>query len=217
MTLIETVELNAPAGTVWDRLVGSGRVVELVPGLTAGAGGRGTMKITLAGHSVTYRGYARQHIEEPGRRVTWTLSGREMRGDGRAHVEVRARVKEMGAGRSDLRLTVLVDGRGRLSEVSQEVRDRAIASAVRRFCRSLEQSLEGVSAQLDPSPPAPAPHDPPAPQLAPHDQPAPALEIMPPAPVDSSGRWRTLTYLLGGLVLGALVAAAWKGRRHLHP
>ena len=208
MTLVETVQLNAPVPSVWDLLVQSNGARDLVPGLTPGANGRGTLRVTLGGHSVTYKGYARQHVDEPGRRVTWTLSGREMRGTGRAHIEVRARLKESDSGGSDLRLTVLVDGRGRLDEVSEEVRDHAIQTAIQRFRRSLEQGLEPDADRVQK----------PAPVLIGDDGGEPdgaGLEIIPPAPSGSGRQVRMVGFLLGGLLLGSLVAALWRWRSHL--
>lgn len=205
MTLVETVQLNAPVGSVWDLLVQSDRACDLVPGLTPGANGRGTMRVMLGNHSVTYRGYARQHVEEPGRRVTWTMSGREMRGSGRAHVEVRARLKEAGSGGSDLRLTVLVDGRGRWDEVDEEVRERAVQAAVQRFRRSLERALESTVDLAQERGPAQSEAD----AGEPGDG---GLEIVPPATSGTGGRARTITYLLAGLLLGSLVAAVWRWR-----
>jgi carbon monoxide dehydrogenase subunit G len=205
VTLVENVQLNAPVASVWDLLVQSNRACELVPGLTPGANGRGTLRIMLGNHSVTYRGYARQHVEEPGRRLTWTMSGREVRGTGRAHAEVRARLKETGSGGSDLRLTVLVDGRGRWDEASEEVREHAVQAAVQRFCRSLEQSLK---ARVDTV-------QPPGPVEEPVEEPSGGeLEIVPPTTPESDGRARMISYLLGGLLLGSLLAAIWRWRHH---
>ncbi|MHB1501206.1 MAG: SRPBCC family protein [Candidatus Dormibacteria bacterium] len=205
MTLIEIMKLNSPVETVWELLVERGGALELVPGLNLDEDGRGTLRIMLGGHSVTYRGYARQHVEEPGRRVTWTLSGREVRGAGRAHLEVRARLKRAEGSGSDLRLTVLVDGRGRLDEVSEEVRDKAVRSTVQRFGKSLDRRLAPPADGPPLRGPSSGPPD--------VDEPgSPGLEIVPPAAPTGGPRAHALLYLLGGLLLGSLVAAIWRWR-----
>jgi carbon monoxide dehydrogenase subunit G len=149
-------------------------VLRLTPGLTVGPGGRGTLRIVLASHSLTYRGYARQHIEEEGRHLTWTLSGKEVRGTGRAHAEVRARFRETPEGSTDLRLTVLVEGRGRLAEASPAELDRVIKSVLARFRRALAHEVEEAAAMEHPAlRPEPAPA---------RSQPEPAA----PAPIPAS-------------------------------
>lgn|GEM_PF-3178647 len=212
MTLIESMELNAPSHEVWDVLVERGAALRLVPGLTAAENGRGTLRVTLDGHSVTYRGYARQHLDDPGHRVTWTLSGREVRGTGRAHVEVRARLKPAGDGRCDLRLTVLVDGRGRLDEVSPEARDRAVLGTIARFRRSLEEELLSLGAAAQPGKDAVAAVNP-----EPPDPGVPELEIVPPVPEQRHLARNSLVYALGGLILGTVATSVWRWwarRRH---
>ncbi|MGC2191689.1 MAG: hypothetical protein WA751_05095, partial [Candidatus Dormiibacterota bacterium] len=141
MTLIETLKLPGTAARAWDLLAIRHGALRLAPGLTVGEDGRGTLRVVIAGHSVTYRGYARQHIEEEGRHLTWTLSGKEVRGTGRAHAEVRARFRDDPAGGSDLRLTVLVDGRGRLGELPEADLDRAVGSVIARFRRAVAKEL----------------------------------------------------------------------------
>ncbi len=205
MTLIETMELSAPHERVWEILVESGGAVRLVPGLSVSEDGRGSLRVTLGGHAVTYRGYARQHLDEPGRRVTWTLSGREVRGSGRGHVEVRARLRETTSGVTDLRLTVLVDGRGRLDEVSPEVRDRAVSSLIGRFRRALESELQSAQPGSVQGEAATAPEGPRLSAI-------PELEIVPPSP-DGGGRHRqSIAFVLGGLLLGSLAVAIWRWR-----
>ncbi len=145
MTLIETVKLPGTADRAWALLAANGGALRLAPGLAVGEEGRGTLRIVLGGHSVTYRGYARQHVEEEGRHLTWTLSGKEVRGTGRAHAEVRARFRDEPEGGCDLRLTVLVEGRGRLGEVSEAEVDRAVRSVIARFRRALTQELQAAA------------------------------------------------------------------------
>ena len=201
MTYIEEFRLAAAPERVWSLLVLEGGAAELLPGLRRAEAGRGTVRATLAGHAVTYRGYGRQHIEEPGKRVTWTLSGREVRGEGRAHVEVRARVREAPDGGSDLRLTVLLDGRGRIDEAGAEAQERAVAQGVARFRRALETRLR----QEPPEEPRPAPPAAPA-------GPPPQLEILPPVP---SGASRSDRRLAGALGLATLAASLWVVWRYL--
>ena len=197
MTYIEEFRLAAAPERVWSLLVLEGGVAELLPGLRRAEAGRGTVRATLAGHAVTYRGYGRQHIEEPGKRVTWTLSGREVRGEGRAHVEVRARVREAPDGGSDLRLTVLVDGRGRIDEAGAEAQEQVVTQGVARFRRALETRL-----RQEPAPEAPAAAAGPPPQL----------EILPPVQAGASPRDR---WLAGALGLATLAAGAWVAWRYL--
>jgi carbon monoxide dehydrogenase subunit G len=205
VTLIESMELDAPSHEVWGLLVERGAVLRLLPGLTPSGSGRGTLRITLDGHSVTYRGYARQHLDDPDHRVTWTLSGREVRGTGRAHVEVRARFKPVGDDRCDLRLTVLVDGRGRLNEVSQEARDRAVRAAISRFRRSLEQELSEFGPAALPVEEPQTAADAPA-----TDPTVPELEIVPPVPEQRHLARNSMVYALGGLILGTIAASLWR-------
>jgi carbon monoxide dehydrogenase subunit G len=205
MTLIETLELAARPEHVWGLLVERGDALPLVPGLVVGAGSRGTLRVNLVGHSVTYRGYARQHIEEDGRRVTWTFSGREVRGTGRGHAEIRARVKELPSGGTDLRLTVLVDGRGRIAEVTEEQRDRAISATIQRFRRALEQRLEAEPGQPLRAA-SPGRDEPPS-------RATPELEIVPPSESSPGPVPRSLAMALGGLLLGALAVLGWRAFR----
>jgi carbon monoxide dehydrogenase subunit G len=197
MTYIEEIRLAAAPERVWSLLVLEGGAAELLPGLRRSESGRGTVRATLAGHAVTYRGYARQHIEDPGRRVTWTLSGREVRGEGRAHVEIRARVREAPEGGSDLRLTVLVDGRGRIDEAGAAAQEQAVSQGVARFRRALQARL-----REEPVPVAAAPVAGPPPQL----------EILPPVRSGAPLRDRRLA---GALGLAALAASAWVAWRYL--
>ena len=197
MTYIEEIRLAAAPERVWSLLVLEGGAAELLPGLRRAEGGRGTVRATLAGHAVTYRGYARQHIEEPGRRVTWTLSGREVRGEGRAHVEVRARVREAPEGGSDLRLTVLVDGRGRIDEAGAAAQEQAVSQGVARFRRALETQLRQERIPVAAASVAGGP---------------PQLEILPPVRSGAPLRDRRLASALG---LAALAAGAWVGWRYL--
>ncbi len=201
MTYIEEIRLAAAPERVWSLLVLEGGAAELLPGLRRAEAGRGTVRATLAGHAVTYRGYGRQHIEEPGKRVTWTLSGREVRGEGRAHVEVRARVREAPDGGSDLRLTVLLDGRGRIDEAGAEAQEQAVAQGVARFRRALETRLRQERLE-EPRPAAPA---------APAGPP-PQLEILPPMQGGASLRDRRLA---GALALATLAASVWVAWRYL--
>jgi carbon monoxide dehydrogenase subunit G len=209
MTLIETLELAARPEQVWGILVEHGGALPLVPGVAVGAAGRGTLRTNLAGHSVTYRGYARQHVEEEGHRVTWTLSGREVRGTGRGHAEIRARVKEMVGGGTDLRLTVLIDGRGRIAEVSEEQRDRAVAAALQRFRRALEQRLHDEFGQS--LPPSAARRRAPTVPISAED--VPQLEIIPPSDPSQGPIPMSVAMALGGLLAGALAVLVWKAIR----
>ncbi len=164
MTWIETIELPLPRERAWQRLVVDQEILQLAPGLSLSPGGRGTLRVVLGGHSVSYRGYARQHVEEAGRHVTWTLSGKEMRGEGRAHAEIRARFKEGENGTTALRLTVLVDGRGKIADKSEVERDEAVHAVIAKFRRTAARDLEEAAAP----PPPPA-----------WDQPAPELPVQP--------------------------------------
>lgn len=197
MTYIEEIRLAAAPERVWSLLVLEGGAAELLPGLRRSEAGRGTVRAAIGGHAVTYRGYGRQHIEEPGKRVTWTLSGREVRGEGRAHVEVRARVREAPDGGSDLRLTVLVDGRGRIDEAGAAAQERAVSQGVARFRRALETRLRQESAPV---------------AAAPAAGPPPQLEILPPVQPRPQLRDRRLA---GALGLAALAASAWVAWRYL--
>ncbi len=201
MTLIQTLQLEAPPQLVWDLLVEHGGALQLVPGLTAGPDGRGTLRVALAGHAVTYRGYARQHVEEPNHRVTWTLSGREVRGTGRGHAEIRARVKELPGGGTDLRLTVLTEGKGRLAEVTEDDREQAVASLIARFGKNLKSEL--------PAPEAAAPE---RPRRAPGHEAAPQLEIVPPSAASRGTVARAAALAAAGLLAGALAVLVWRAR-----
>ncbi len=200
MTVIEELRIPAAPERLWQLLVEEGGAAAILPGLRGGTPGRGTLRATVGGHAVTYRGYGRQHVDEPGRRVTWTLSGREVRGEGRAHVEVRARFKAAPEGACDLRLTVLVDGRGRLDEAGEEARGRAVGQGIARFRRALERRLEeeGIEARVAVSPP-------PAPGGA-----RPQLEIMPPAPTRLTPRITAVAVALGAATVAAGVFVVWR-------
>ncbi|MGH7611461.1 MAG: hypothetical protein ACREN4_05520 [Candidatus Dormibacteria bacterium] len=208
MTLIRTLELPGPPEQAWDLLVQRQGALRCAPGLTVGGDGRGTLRIVLDGHSLTYRGYARQHIEEPGRHATWTLSGKEVRGTGRAHAEIRARFKEQGNG-TGLRLTVLVEGRGRLAEVPEVEQERAIALALGRFGREAAKELGGGEPVQ--SPPA-APRAKAAAEPRGEERHFPTLEIVPPEDL-APGRGFPLAPALAGAA--ALVAAVllWRFSR----
>jgi len=198
MTLIQTLQLEAPPQQVWDLLVADGGATRLLPGLTVGPDGRGTLRVGLAGHSVTYRGYARQHVEEPNHRVTWTLSGREVRGTGRGHAEIRARVRALDGGGTDLRLTVLTEGKGRLAEVTEADREQAVAALIARFGRNLRSQLPEAAEPAGPWP---------EPSLAPE------LEIVPPSPPSRGPAARAAALATAGLLAGALAALVWRARR----
>lgn len=216
MTLIETVKLPGTAARAWDLLAIRHGALRLAPGLVVGDDGRGTLRVVIAGHSVTYRGYARQHIEEEGRHLTWTLSGKEVRGTGRAHAEVRARFRDDPVGGSDLRLTVLVEGRGRLGELSEADLDRAVGSVIARFRRS-------VAKELGESAPAPRPAPVRSPTIAAPaaqgagSEPAPGrptgrVEVMPP----SSKARRAMPAGVAAavaLALGIAGLVIWRSRR----
>lgn len=211
MTLIETVTLSGPAARVWELLVTEGGALRLAPGLAVGADGRGTLRIVLDGHSLTYRGYARQHVEEAGKHLTWTLSGKEVRGPGRAHAEIRARFRDSAEGTTSLRLTVLVEGRGRLADIAPDELDRVVHSALGRFRRAIAKELEAAA------PASPAAQSPPRPDWAPEPavsaaRPAARVEIVPPT---RSSRRRVLPagVALGSLAAGFLALLVWRSRR----
>ncbi|HUY54168.1 MAG TPA: hypothetical protein VMV23_03300 [Candidatus Nanopelagicaceae bacterium] len=201
MTLIQTLQLEAPPQLVWDLLVEQSGALRLLSGLTAGPDGRGTLRVALAGHSVTYRGYARQHVEEPNHRVTWTLSGREVRGTGRGHAEIRARVKELAGGGTDLRLTVLIEGKGRLAEVTEDDRELAVASLIGRFGKNLKSEL--------PAPEAPAAE---REWRGSGHEAAPQLEIVPPSLPNRGTAARAAALAAAGLLAGALAVLVWRAR-----
>jgi hypothetical protein len=120
-------------------------------------------------------------------------------------VEVRARFKPVGDDRCDLRLTVLVDGRGRLNEVSQEARDRAVRAAISRFRRSLEQELSEFGPAALPVEEPRTAADAPA-----TDPTVPELEIVPPVPEQRHLARNSMVYALGGLILGTIAASLWR-------
>lgn len=207
MTVIREFEVPTAPERVWELLVEQGKAVDLLPGVRQLGGGRGTFKVTVGSHAVTYRGYAREHVEEPGRRVTWTLSGREVRGEGRAHVEVRARVKPGAEGHASLRLTVLVDGRGRVDEAGEEARERAVLGLISRFERGLGE-LVGSGPQLTGEARAVG-----AGSSPPFE--TPQLEIVPPQP--RSGLNLPVVPIAGGaagaLLVGAVLYLLFRYRR----
>lgn len=205
MTLIHTLDLPGDPAQAWRLLVEQGGALRLAPGLTVGAAGRGTLRIVLGGHSVTYRGYARQHVEEDGRHVTWTLSGKEVRGTGRAHAEIRARFKETETG-TGLRLTVLVEGRGRLGEVAAAEQERALLATLNRFGRAAAGELRSTQAGR------PARGQPAGPQAGPRaPQTYPMLEVVPPA--ERPPRTFPLAAALGAAAAAAGALAIWRWRR----
>ncbi|MGA8426081.1 MAG: hypothetical protein WB801_00650 [Candidatus Dormiibacterota bacterium] len=205
MTLIETVELPGPPARAWDLLAGRGGALRLTPGLSVGEDGRGTLRIVIGGHAVTYRGYARQHIEEEGRHLTWTLSGKEVRGTGRAHAEIRARFHDGPQGGTSLRLTVLVDGRGRLAEISSSELDRALRSTISRFRRAVAKDLGEVA----PVKPAPTSASPSAARAA--GTPTTRVEVMPPIRTKVQSA-RPIQAALGVLVVGVAALVFWRYR-----
>ncbi|MGC1907979.1 MAG: hypothetical protein WA809_00025 [Candidatus Dormiibacterota bacterium] len=215
MTLIETVKLPGTASRAWDLLATRHGALRLSPGLTVGEDGRGTLRVVIAGHSVTYRGYARQHIEEEGRHLTWTLSGKEVRGTGRAHAEVRARFRDDPGGGSDLRLTVLVEGRGRLGEISQADLDRAVESVIARFRRAVAKELGPAERASRPVRPAAGS----APERALHgtaaqpQRPVPRIEVMPPSPPTRKWMVPGGAAAVGALAVGVAALIFWRSRR----
>lgn len=219
MTLIETVQLPSSAAQAWALLAEKDGALRLTPGLALGEDGRGTLRVVIGGHAVTYRGYARQHIEEAGRHLTWTLSGKEVRGTGRAHAEVRARFRDDPDGGSELRLTVLVEGRGRLEEIKETDLNRAISSVITRFKRAVAKELGDSAPSPKPAParasasPAPAPA---APAPTPPSRPAPVrVEVVPPTPPASSPWPGVGVGAAAALALAVGVAALvfWRSRR----
>ena len=217
MTLIETVQLPGTAAAAWDLLAERQGALRLAPGLSVGPDGRGTLRIVIAGHSVTYRGYARQHVEEEGRHLTWTLSGKEVRGTGRAHAEVRARFRDDPQGGSDLRLTVLVEGRGRLAEISGADLDRAVTSVIARFTRAVTKELADAAPAGAPAS-APSPAAAPAakrPQTGAEGTPQRStmrVEVMPPSRA-TVRRSLPVGTALGALALGLAALVLWRSRR----
>ncbi len=216
MTLIETITLPGTTARAWDLLATRDGALRLTPGLTVGKDGRGTLRVVIAGHSVTYRGYARQHIEEEGRHLTWTLSGKEVRGTGRAHAEVRARFRDDPDGGSDLRLTVLVEGRGRMGEIAEADLDRAVVSVIARFRRAVAKELEDAAPAIRPArartatgtiPEQPRPEPAQAPRQA-----AARVEVMPPSP-PSTRALPAGAAALGAFVVGVAALIFWRYRR----
>lgn len=216
MTLIETVKLPASAAQAWDLLAKSGGGLRLTPGLAVGEDGRGTLRIVIGGHSVTYRGYARQHVEEEGRHLTWTLSGKEVRGAGRAHAEVRARFRDDPEGGSDLRLTVLVEGRGRLGEIEEADLDRAVSSVITRFKRAVAKELGDFAPSAMP-PPAPARAEAKSTSAPTPRRPAPIrVEVVPPTPAAKPPAMRGIAAgaaAAAALALGVAALVFWRSRR----
>jgi len=213
LTLIETVKLPGTAAQAWDLLARRQGALRLTPGLAIGDGGRGTLRVVIAGHSVTYRGYARQHIEEEGRHLTWTLSGKEVRGTGRAHAEVRARFRDDPEGGSDLRLTVLVDGRGRLGEIAEADLDRAVASVIVRFRRAVAKELEAAAPAKRPAPAWPPALRPEAGSEGAPTRPAARVEVI---PTSLPPRRRALpagAAAVGALAVGLAALIYWRSRR----
>jgi len=207
LTLIETVQLPGPPARAWDLLAARGGALRLTPGLSVGEDGRGTLRIVIGGHAVTYRGYARQHIEEEGRHLTWTLSGKEVRGTGRAHAEIRARFHDGPDGDTSLRLTLLVDGRGRLAEISEAELDRALTSTIARFRRAVAKDL-GEAAPVKAVPKAVSPREEAA---STPKAPSTRVEVMP--PIRSSVRSaRPIQAAVGVLVVGVAALVFWRYR-----
>lgn len=207
MTLIETVQLPGPPARAWDLLAARGGALRLTPGLSVAEDSRGTLRIVIGGHAVTYRGYARQHIEEEGRHLTWTLSGKEVRGTGRAHAEIRARFHDAPEGGTSLRLTVLVDGRGRLAEISEAELDRAVSSTIARFRRAVAKDL-GEAAPVKAAAKAAAPGEEAARTPL---TPTTRVEVMP--PVRSRVRSaRPIQAAVGVLVVGVAALVFWRYR-----
>lgn len=208
MTLIETVELPGLPARAWDLLAGRGGALRLTPGLSVGEDGRGTLRIVIGGHALTYRGYARQHVEEEGRHLTWTLSGKEVRGTGRAHAEIRARFHDGPEGGTSLRLTVLVDGRGRLAEISASELDRAVSSTIARFRRAVAKELGDVAPRKS----APEAAPPRAAGASSPSTPTTRVEVMP--PIRSKVRSaRPVQAAVGVLVVGVAALVFWRYRR----
>ncbi|HUY57893.1 MAG TPA: hypothetical protein VMV12_08705 [Candidatus Micrarchaeaceae archaeon] len=220
MTLIRTVKLPGSAAQAWDLLATRQGALRLAPGLTLGTDGRGTLRVLVGGHSVTYRGYARQHTEEEGRHLTWTLSGKEVRGTGRAHAEVRARFRDDPGGGCDLRLTVLVDGRGRLGEIAKGDLDRAVMSVIARFQRAVAKELAGAAQIAASAPPATRPATKTGPERPGPDSVKPPpravarVEVMPPSA--QARRWVVPggAALVGALALGVAALVFWRSRRN---
>jgi len=219
LTLIETVKLPGTAAQAWELLATRHGALRLAPGLTVGEDGRGTLRVVISGHSVTYRGYARQHVEEEGRHLTWTLSGKEVRGTGRAHAEVRARFRDDPGGGSDLRLTVLVEGRGRLGEISEADLDRAVGSVIARFRRAVAKDLGPAARAFRAAPSGARPAAGTAPEralhgaAAPPHRPATRIEVMPPSP--PARRWVVPggAAAVGALAVGVAALIFWRSRR----
>jgi carbon monoxide dehydrogenase subunit G len=177
--------------------------------MSVGEDGRGNLRIVIGGHAVTYRGYARQHIEEEGRHLTWTLSGKEVRGTGRAHAEIRARFHDAPDGGTSLRLTVLVDGRGRLAEISAAELDRAISSTVARFRRAVAKDLGDVAPAK--SAPKTAPPPPRAAGASSPSTPTTRVEVMPPIRTKVRSA-RPVQAAVGVLVVGVAALVFWRYR-----
>ncbi|MGC2296469.1 MAG: hypothetical protein WA695_07250 [Candidatus Dormiibacterota bacterium] len=207
MTLIETLELPGPPARAWDLLAARGGALRLTPGLSVGGDGRGTLRMVVGGHAVTYRGYARQHIEEEGRHLTWTLSGKEVRGTGRAHAEIRARFHDGPGGGTSLRLTILVDGRGRLAEISASELDRAVSSTIARFRRAVAKDLGDVAPRKSAPKAAPARAAGPSTPSTPTTR----VEVMPPIRTKVRSA-RPVQAAVGVLVLGVAALVFWRYR-----
>jgi len=207
MTLIETVELPGPPARAWDLLAARGGALRLTPGLSLGDAGRGTLRMVIGGHAVTYRGYGRQHIEEEGRHLTWTLSGKEVRGTGRAHAEIRARFHDGSEGGTSLRLTILVDGRGRLAEISASELNRAISSTIARFRRAVAKDLGDVAPGKSVARAAP----PRAAGASSPSTPTTRVEVMPPIRTKVRGA-RPVQAAVGVLVVGVAALVFWRYR-----
>jgi carbon monoxide dehydrogenase subunit G len=207
LTLIETVELPGPPARAWDLLAARSGALRLTPGLSVAEDGRGTLRIVIGGHAVTYRGYARQHIEEKGRHLTWTLSGKEVRGTGRAHAEIRARFHDGTDGGTSLRLTVLVDGRGRLAEISASELDRALSSNLARFRRAVAKDLGEVA----PVKSAPQAASPSGARTTTPSTPTTRVEVMPPIRTKVRSA-RPIQAAVGVLVVGVAALVFWRYR-----
>jgi hypothetical protein len=135
------------------------------------------------------------------------LSGKEVRGTGRAHAEIRARFHDAPDGGTSLRLTVLVEGRGRLAQISEAELDRALSSTIARFRRAVAKDL-GEASRVKKAPKALSPHEEAA--TTPRT-PTSRIEVMP--PVRSRVRSaRPIQAAVGVLVMGVAALVFWRYR-----
>jgi hypothetical protein len=140
------LQIGAPASAVWTALLDVARVARALPGAKIEAepidgAYRGTMKVRLGPVSTEYSGLARlQDVDEDERVASYSVQGREARGQGTAEATITIRLRGEGQVTS-LAVETELQVTGRQAQLGHGLMEEVAAGILREFAGRLEQAL----------------------------------------------------------------------------